>query len=104
MESDIVDELAHGIAQALDEHGKYQIRQIRRLIECIGAKTVLTYAEKAKLIDKQAALLTCRGHRLRTVGGIFYRLARDDPKLTDETRLYCGYRFLRVSSIDASQP
>lgn len=94
--TDIIDELAQGVAQALDERGKSQITQIRRLIECLGAKAVLTYAEQAKAIDKQAAILVCRGHRFRTVGGIFYLLARDDPKLTDETRLYC-YRFERYA-------
>ncbi len=96
--TDIIDELARGIAQALDERGKAQISQIRRLIECLGAKTVLTYAERAKAIDTQAAILVCRGHRFRTVGGIFYLLARDDPKLTDETRLYC-YRFVRYANM-----
>jgi hypothetical protein len=92
--TDILDELARGVAEALGEHGKAQIRQIRRLAECLGAKAVLNYAEQAIAIDKQAAILTCRGHRFRTLGGIFYLIARDDPNLTPETRLYC-YRFVR---------
>jgi hypothetical protein len=95
--TELYDELASGIAQALNERGKHQVAQIRRLIECLGPKAVLTYAEKAKAIDKQAAILTCRGHRFRTVGGIFYLLAKDDPNLTPETRLYC-YRFERYAT------
>lgn len=90
--TDIYDELTHGIAEALEERGKRQVDQIRRLIDCLGAKAVLRYAERAKKIDQQAAILVVRGHRFRTIGGIFYQLLRDDPQLTDAVRAYC-FRF-----------
>ncbi len=103
---DILDELVSGIAQALDEPGRRQRAQIRRLIEALGAKTVLTYAERAKAIDKQAAILVCRGHRFRTLGGIFFYIIRDDPQFTDETRLACfrPYRYANKTKTPGSEP
>ncbi len=102
----ILDELADGIAQALDERGRGQRAQIRRLIETLGAKTVLTYAEKAKAIDKQAAILVCRGHRFRTLGGIFFYIIRDDEQFTDETRLACfhPYRYANKTKTPGVEP
>lgn len=91
---DILDELARGIAQALDERGKRQLAQIRRLIDCLGARAVLDYAEKAKRADAQASFLVVREHRFRTLGGIFYQFVRDDPTLTDDVRQYC-FRYAR---------
>lgn len=98
--TDIIDELTRGIASALDERGKRQVEQIRRLIDCLGARSVLTYAERAKKADAQASFLVCRAHRFRTLGGIFYQLLKDDPQLTDDVRSYC----FRTRKADKEKP
>ncbi|PJF44028.1 MAG: hypothetical protein CUN55_06070 [Phototrophicales bacterium] len=83
------------IAEILGEKEKRPIAQIARLIELKGFEYVDTLLENTQRLEEAGGMLTLDGTRRRTIGGIFYKLAKD--RLDEETRqiIFPGWRELK---------
>lgn len=71
-EQDPVRRTAAAIGET--EHGP--VAQIRRLVERCGLPQVETWVDQAQQIEASGGMLTNNGNRRRTVGGVFFHLAK----------------------------
>lgn len=69
-------QLAVNIGEKLGENEKKPLRQIQRLIELAGEEIVLKLLDDTLEIETQGGMLTLDGTRRRTLGGVFFHLAR----------------------------
>lgn len=70
------------IAQALGEHEDKPLRDLERILDHIGVDKASELVTRAREIDTGDGMLTRDETRPRTVGGIFFQLAREYVPIT----------------------
>jgi hypothetical protein len=78
---------AEQIAAALGETGYRQIGTIRDLVHVLGPERVWKLCREAQAIDANGGMVTARGNR-RTLGGVFFQLAREALPPEDRRRIF----------------
>jgi hypothetical protein len=68
-----IDELA----AALDESEAKPLADLQRVIEHIGVDRARQLVDRAREVDAEGGMLTCDESRRRTLGGVFFQLARE---------------------------
>lgn len=71
-----IQEAATDIARQLQENNTEAVAQIGRIVEYLGAEETYTLVTKALEAEKEGGMQTVDGRRARTLGGIFFHLAR----------------------------
>lgn len=71
-----IQEAATDIARQLHENNTEAVAQIGRIVEYLGAEETYTLVTKALEAEKEGGMQTVDGRRARTLGGIFFHLAR----------------------------
>jgi phosphorylated adapter RNA export protein len=84
MDEKQIADLAKNIAEKLSEAENSSIRKIKRLIRIMGDNFVNSVLEESLKLETQGGLMTLDGSRRRTLGGVFFYLAKG--KLDKETR------------------
>ncbi len=82
------------IAAQLGEKDVEARRQIGRAVHVIGAERTRAFAAQALAIEASGGLMLPDGSRRHTVGGIFFRLMRDEL-MADEVGRQAAYRIFR---------
>jgi hypothetical protein len=77
--------LVEQLAAALEEPSFRAHTQIQRIVAILGREEAEQLANQASVLHTGAGLLTLDGKRQRTLGGIFFWLAKEQA--TDEQRL-----------------
>lgn len=72
------------IAEVLGESAKRPRAQIARIVELKGTEFADGLLADTQRIEELGGMLTLDGERRRTIGGVFFKLAKD--RLDDETR------------------
>lgn len=70
------------IATALGEDGDKPLRDLQRILDHIGTDKATELVERARHIDAEGGMLTSDESRSRTLGGIFFQLAREHVPIT----------------------
>jgi hypothetical protein len=70
-------QLAQQLADQLGETEKTPLAQIRRMLQTIGPERTQAFVEQALAIEASGGMLLPDGSRKRTLGGVFFRLVRD---------------------------
>src|SRR4051794_38899761 len=68
------------IAQKLGENDPEAIRKLQAVVDILGSTKAIALCEKTFEIDKQGGIMTKDGSRKKTLGGIFFFLARQKYK------------------------
>ncbi len=68
---------AEAVAAELGETEKVPVRQIMAMVQLCGSSFVQAILEEAKTVHASAGILTADGSRPRTLGGVFFYLARN---------------------------
>jgi hypothetical protein len=77
-------QLARQIAETLGEREAQPFAQIRRILQTIGPERTQAFVEQALDIEATGGMLLPDGSRKRTLGGIFFRIVRD--QVSEEER------------------
>lgn len=72
------------VADALHEVAKEPRTHIRRIIELCGIEDVMRWLDQAQRVYADGGMLTANGKRKRTLGGVFFYLAKQE--MPEETR------------------
>jgi hypothetical protein len=70
-------QLAHQIADQLDEREATPLGQIRRILHTLGPERTQAFVKQALEVEASGGMLLPDGSRKRTLGGVFFRLVRD---------------------------
>ncbi|MDQ4075788.1 MAG: phosphorylated adapter RNA export RNA-binding domain-containing protein [Chloroflexota bacterium] len=70
-------QLTRQIAAQLSETQPTPLGQIRRMLHTIGPERTQAFVEQALEVEAQGGMLLPDGSRKRTLGGVFFRLVRD---------------------------
>src|SRR3712207_1600217 len=70
-------QVAQQIADQLGETEKTPLAQIRRMLQTIGPERTQAFVDQALAIEAKGGMLLPDGSRKRTLGGVFFRLVRD---------------------------
>ncbi len=84
MKREEIKALAAEIADALNEKGNLQRRHIQGVIRICGQDFAHDLLRQALEVEDAGGMLTDKGHRRRTIGGVFFKLAKE--RTTDEQR------------------
>lgn len=71
-----MNETVQHIAQELNETEEKPISQIVQIVELLGDEEALTYLQKAQEIEAGEGMMTEKGDRRRTIGGVYFYLVR----------------------------
>lgn len=71
-----MNETVQHIAQQLNETDEKPISQIVQIVELIGEEETLSYLQKTQEIEAGEGMMTEKGDRRRTPGGVFFYLVR----------------------------
>lgn len=77
------------IAQALNEHEKKPLRQIETITRLCGEQFVRDLLKQALAVQAQGGMKTSSGDKQRTLGGVFFALARE--QMPEEEKLQVFY-------------
>ena len=71
------------IAQQLGETEAEPLKRLKGVVKALGVEEALALCEQALQVEREGGMLTKDGSRKRTVGGIFFYLARatGNPKV-----------------------
>ncbi len=83
-------QLTRQIATQLGETKPTPLSQIRRMLHTIGPERAQTFVEQALEVEAQGGMLLPDGSHKRTLGGVFFRLVRDQVS-EDERRSIWPY-------------
>ena len=81
---------AHRIATTLGETEPVPTKQIQRIVQTLGEDRALQLMAQAVAIEQQGGQLLPDGSRRRTLGGIFFRLVRDQATPEQHRRIWPG--------------
>lgn len=71
-----LEEFTQATVQKLDENEKYAARQVREIVYYCGREFTQVILEETEEIQASGGMLTVDGQRQRTIGGVFFYLAR----------------------------
>jgi hypothetical protein len=77
-------QLARQLAETLSERDPTPLKQIRRILQTLGAERTQAFVAQALDIEAAGGMLLPDGSRKRTLGGVFFRLVRD--QVSEEER------------------
>ena len=72
----VAKKTVYKIIKALKENNKKAHGQIYRLVECCGPQVAEELLKDALELEQQGGLMTLDGKRRRTIGGVFFHLAK----------------------------
>lgn len=82
--SDIVEQ----IAAELDETNLNALADLRRLVEVLGPGKAMTLLEQTREVMARGGMLTDKGQRQRTPGGIFFKLAKNQTTVEQRVAIW----------------
>ncbi len=71
-----MNETAKTIVETLNETDRKPIQQIETIVNLIGEEEALEYLQKAQALHAEGSMMTEKGDRQRTLGGVFFYLVR----------------------------
>ncbi len=83
-ENDQYREAVQRIATALGETNAQPLAHIRRIVRVLGEERAHQLLTQAQTVEQDGGLMTISGKRRRTLGGVFFRLTRE--QVSDEER------------------
>jgi hypothetical protein len=83
--------LAQEIAETLGEKGKLVLKQIDVIIEKFGVDSAVAMLRETLDIEANGGMMISEGTRRRTLGGIFFHLARERADPTERYQLSQSY-------------
>jgi hypothetical protein len=88
MENNNTERVAAEIARRLREYKPFPKQMILELVEIFGTEQTLTWMKEALRIEAEGGMITEKGNRKRTLGGIFFYLARQAAPGTKAEELF----------------
>ena len=83
-----LDPAAQQIATTLGETEPVPLMHIRRIVQTLGPDRALQLLEQAVAVESQGGLMRLDGSRRRTLGGVFFRLAREQSTPAERSRIW----------------
>jgi hypothetical protein len=80
--------IAQQLAAQLGETEKPPRAQIRRIVQTIGPERTRAFVEQALEVQASGGMLLPDGSRKRTLGGVFFRLVRDQVAEAERRRIW----------------
>lgn len=84
-----IQKITREIAQALNEHERKPLRQIETITRLCGEEFVRDLLKQTLATEEKGGLYTSSGDKKRTLGGIFFALARE--QMPEEEKLQVFY-------------
>ncbi len=96
--------LVEGSAAELGESNGPALGQIRGILRAFGEERTRELVRHAKVIEEQGGMLVPDGSRRRTLGGVFFKLAKDAATPTERARIWIPkHRRPKPSAAPASE-
>jgi len=76
------------IASDLGETAGQALGQIRGIVRVLGEERARQLVQHAKAVEEQGGMLVPDGSRRRTLGGVFFKLARDQASPAQRDRIW----------------
>ena len=83
-----LDPVAQQIATILGETENVPLMHIRRIVQTLGPERAVQLLEQAQLVEAQGGLMLLDGSRRRTLGGVFFRLVREQTTPAERRRIW----------------
>ena len=83
-----LDPAAQQIATTLGETESVPLMHIRRIVQTLGPERALQLLEQAQAVEAQGGLMLLDGSRRRTLGGVFFRLVREQTTPAERSRIW----------------
>ena len=83
-----VEDVGSSISEALAERDEIPRRQITEIIEVLGEAAALEVLAEARRVQDEGGLAVRDGTRQRTVGGVFFSLAKARLPRADRNRIF----------------
>jgi PHAX RNA-binding domain len=83
-----LDPAAQQIATTLGETESVPLMHIRRIVQTLGPDRALQLLEQAQAAEAQGGLMVLDGSRRRTLGGVFFRLVREQTTPAERSRIW----------------
>src|SRR3712207_1129799 len=80
--------IAQQLAAQLGETEKPPRAQIRQILQTIGPARTQAFVDQALEVEASGGMLLPVGSRKRTLGGVFFRLVRDQVSEADRRRIW----------------
>ena len=93
------DLLITQIATTLGETESVPLMHIRRIIQTLGPERALQLLEQAQTVEAQGGLMLFDGSRRRTLGGVFFRLVREQTTPAERSRIWSWTKKAKAKSI-----
>ena len=82
------DPLVTQIATTLGETEHVPLMHIRRIVQTLGSDRTLQLLAQAQAVEAQGGLMVLDGSRRRTLGGVFFRLVREQTTPAERNRIW----------------
>jgi hypothetical protein len=83
-----LDPAAQQIATTLGETESVPLMHIRRIVQTLGPERALQLLAQAQAVEAQGGLMLLDGSRRRTLGGVFFRLVREQTTPAERSRIW----------------
>jgi PHAX RNA-binding domain-containing protein len=83
-----LDPAAQQIATTLGETEDVPLMHIRRIVQTLGPERALQLLAQAQTAEAQGGLMVLDGTRRRTLGGVFFRLVRENTTPAERSRIW----------------
>jgi Phosphorylated adapter RNA export protein, RNA-binding domain len=83
-----LDPAAQQIATTLGETEDVPLMHIRRIVQTLGPERALQLLAQAQTAEAQGGLMELDGTRRRTLGGVFFRLVREQTTPAERSRIW----------------
>jgi PHAX RNA-binding domain-containing protein len=83
-----LDPVAQQIATTLGETENVPLMHIRRIVQTLGPERALQLLAQAQAVEAQGGLMVLDGTRRRTLGGVFFRLVREQTIPAERSRIW----------------
>ena len=81
-------QLVQGIARELGETADVAQVLIKRIVRTLGEERTRELVRHAKVIEEQGGMMVPDGSRRRTLGGVFFKLAKDAATPEERARIW----------------
>ncbi len=81
-------QLVQGIASELGETEDVTQVLIKRIVRTLGEERTRELVRHAKVIEEQGGMMVPDGSRRRTLGGVFFKLAKDAATPEERSRIW----------------
>ncbi len=91
-----IDDLTVSIARDLEEKGQRPKTQIKRIIKLLGEDFAKEILARVREVEANGGMLTFKGDRRRTPGGVFFHLAREAMPVEAKYQIFDRWHAKRV--------